>query len=62
MYNLIKLQKHASIFMKLQNRNQSWKMLKSKKSKSGRRKCSIKCFNDDYAMQCNAVENNNTLV
>ena len=25
-------------------------MLKSKKSKSGRRKCSIKCFNADYAM------------
>ena len=50
MYNLIKLQKHASIFMKLQNRNQSWKMLKSKKSKSGRRKCSIKCFNADYGM------------
>ena len=50
MYNLIKLQKHACIFIKLQNRNQSWKMLKSKKSKSGRRKCSIKCFNADYAM------------
>ena len=25
-------------------------MLKSKKSKSGRRKYSIKCFNADYAM------------
>ena len=38
------------IFIKLQNRNQSRKMLKSKKSKSGRRKFSIKCFNADYAM------------
>ena len=25
-------------------------MLKSRKSKSGRRKCPIKCFNADYAM------------
>ena len=50
MCNLIQLQKHACIFIKLQNRNPNRKMFKSKKLKSARRKCSIKCFNADNAM------------